>query len=118
MDAVQFIKGQKRMCKNYAMQNCHGCPLNGVTGCNYSQFMNDKEENIVSIVEKWIKEHPAKTLLQDLLEKYPDVKLKSYVPGGTSNPCFCARALGYKIPECDGSKNCAECWDSPLEETK
>lgn len=120
MNAVKFIKERNRMCENYFLGGCVGCPLNGISGCNHVQFMKGKEEDIVSIVKKWCEEHPAKTSLQDFLEKYPNAILTN------GRPDFCPLLLGYpKFKFCKSCKNsdslslffCSydECWNSPME---
>lgn len=110
MDAIKFIKDRNRICKTYFTQGCRRCPFEGITGCNHLQFMIGKEEDIVSIVEQWVEEHPPKSILQDLLEKYPKTMLMS----GT--PHFCPSNLGYDVSECDQNLDvsCEECWNRPL----
>lgn len=67
-------------------------------------------------VEKWSAEHPQKTRLDDLKEKYPDVPLDD------NGRLYCTPwHLGY----CKGVDSCLncnnfgaplkECWDMPLE---
>lgn len=110
MDAVQFIKERNRICRKYFPDGCIGCPLKDISGCNHLEFMRNKEEDIVSVVEQWSKEHPQKTILQDLLEKYPEVILED---DGT--PDFCPMSLGYAAPGCERSSSCEACWNTPLE---
>lgn len=111
MDAVQFIKERNRMCEKYFTQGCRGCPLENIMSCNYLYLMKNKEKDIVSVVKNWSEEHPAKTVLQDLLEKYPKTILMD------TTPSFCPSALGYNVVECDPNSdtNCEECWNSLME---
>lgn len=114
MDAVKFIKERNRICKKYFPQGCAGCPLRYISGCNHLEFMRNKEEDIVSIVEKWSKEHPVETVLQDFLKKYPCAILTN------GRPDFCPLVLGYpKSNFCEDCKNSisfsSSCWNSPME---
>lgn len=110
MDAITFIKEYNRMCK--AKKFCDKCELCGrcfLTDINPTDIT---AEETIAIVEKWSKEHPRKTFLSDLLEKYPSVHLKE----GDGVPVFCPRILGYKQELDCGSISCAECWNQYLEE--
>ena len=63
MDAVEYIKADKRLCHSY--ESCIGCPLaNGLCDPN-----NDPEEH-VAIVEAWAKEHPLITNAQKFAEVF------------------------------------------------
>lgn len=61
MEAVEFIKQRNRLCR--AHRGCNDCPL--FEDCCYPdtadlpQILRGKEEELVNIVEKWAKEHPA-----------------------------------------------------------
>ena len=110
MDTITFIKEFSRMCKENEF--CFKCEL-----CNRCFLVDANSTNItaeetLAIVEKWSKEHPRKTFLSDLLEKYPNIDLK--VGGGV--PCFCPEILGYKQKLTCGSISCKECWNQNLEE--
>lgn len=56
---------------------------------------------------------PEKTMLQELLEKYPNTKLDS---NGT--PKFCPSKLGYSDKTCCEMdiEECVDCWNRPVEE--
>lgn len=110
MDAITFIKEYNRMCKeNEFCDKCELCGRYCLADANLSDI--DAEETL-AIVEKWSKEHPRKTFLSDLLEKYPSVDLK--LGGGV--PDFCPKILGYKQKLNCGSISCVECWNQNLEE--
>lgn len=121
MDAVKFLKEKKRMCISSGDDSCHGCPIyaeRGILTC--TQFQNIFPGQIVEIVEKWSKEHPRKTFLQDFLEKYP----KAPIEDGAF-PAACPFQLGYET-ESEKDKNgycestardsCRRCWNRPIEE--
>lgn len=106
MDAVKFLGEFNRMCKTY--QGCAGCRAIGI--CNYMGMESDAQrQELVGIVERWSKEHPQKTRLDDFKEKYPNAS-----PDAHGFPDFCCAKLGY-VRNC-GKTTCEECWNMPLEE--
>ena len=120
MDAVRYLKERMRMCHSFGNTSCGGCPIyaeRGILTC--TQFQNIFPGQIVEIVEKWSKEHPRKTFLQDFLEKYP----KALIEDGAF-PAACPFQLGYET-ESEKDKNgycestardsCRRCWNRPLE---
>ena len=119
MDALKYFQEKARMTKADEKGNCTiscvHCPLfshnhdevsDSICGC----FELACPEKAIAIVQKWAEEHPVKTLLQDLLEHYPNGKL-----GLKGIPAFCPSLLGYSIEQC-GEINCIECWGRPMEE--
>lgn len=122
MDAVKFLLEYDRMCSTCIEHDCDGCYLNGEINCSISVLLDCKDKGQVSkfvdCVELWSKDHPKKTILNDLLEKYPNIRLdkKKHLP------TFCPSLLGYedafsndnKNNLCDGS-DCEKCWNAELE---
>lgn len=73
MDAVEFIRERKRMCKSY--KGCKGCPLER-GNCGLSTNTSDEEyERIIAAVEQWSKEHPRKTRQSVFLEQWPEAEI-------------------------------------------
>lgn len=120
MDAFKFCKEFGRMCKVYCEPptNCDGCPMNGwntppAVQCTdmYGLTTSQIQERI-GIVEKWSKEHPAKTMAMDFFEKFPNAPKKE---DGT--PIMCPSACGYEeVSDCNIVQKCVECWNRPLED--
>ena len=116
MDIIKFVKERNRMCRFYKENCLNGCPAGTVVCKNLNKIEDDNFE-IVNIVEKWSKEHPRRTFLQDFLEKYPKAPLESdkipkvcpYQCGYTSE----TRCEKYSFMKYD---NCVECWNRPMEE--
>lgn len=120
MDAVKFLLEYDRMCSTCIEHNCDGCYLNGENNCSISVLLDCKDKGQISkfvgCIERWSKDHPKKTILDDLLEKYPDVCLYNGLPQ------ICPSLLGYKNKFsnnninnlCDGS-DCKKCWNAELE---
>ena len=73
MDAIKFIKEANKMCNSHDF--CNGCPAFDSSGpCKILHSNNYSAEEKLSIVEKWSKEHPAKTRQSVFLEQYPNAK--------------------------------------------
>lgn len=121
MDVVKFLKEKDRMTKKCSIR-CTDCPLSiekNTTGLWCGSLQRENPEIAISIVEKWLKEHPRKTILQDFLEKYPKAELIH-----NKFPEICPYSLGYaENSQCFldreeqfCSEECEECWNRPLEE--
>jgi hypothetical protein len=80
MDAVEYIKGAKRICKSRGVCKSVSskCPLldeNGhctATADICAADIIEKTENAVQIVEQWAKEHPVKTRQSEFLRMFPN----------------------------------------------
>lgn len=70
MNALKFVKERNRMCKSFG-GSCDGCPANKNTCCDAFEW----QEELITIVDEWSKEHPHKTRQDLFLEQYPDVSL-------------------------------------------
>lgn len=71
MDAVKFLKERKRMCRT--CKTCKNCELNTKHCC--SEATEAQMIEAIEIVEKWSKEHPAKTRMSEFLKQYPNANL-------------------------------------------
>lgn len=109
---INFLRERRRMCDSYG-QECKDCVLRRVNRFptyTCSDYMYTHPDTVVEIVQKWSDEHPAKTRLDDLLEKYPNADI---VDG---KPLFYPVRLGY----CKGCDSCnirglaKECWNEPV----
>lgn len=117
MEFKEVIKIIERMCKHYT-NGCSHCPIyhskSRDMSCN--TFMVHYHEKAEKILTKWADEHPAKTILMDFLEKYPNAKLDE--DGTPEGPC--PYHLGYDDDDdCiyeDTYTCCKKCWNRPLEE--
>lgn len=106
MEFKEFYQKYRRMCESY--KNCKGCPRD-YKGClNFCVELDDLNE-LENDIEKWSKEHPQRTRLQDLLEKFPKVEIDK-----EGLPFFCCARLGY-VCTCAKS-TCKDCWNMPVEE--
>ena len=111
MDALKFLEEFDRMCNSYEDRYCKGCPRAGEPFCDVTGLDKEERKKLISDVEQWSKEHPQKTRLEDLIEKYPSAKLNR-----SGYPTFCCQALGY-CDEClYGGNGCKDCWNMPVEE--
>lgn len=127
MDAVRFLKEFYRMCGKY--QDCTGCPVKSIRAekqLSCYGFQHRFPIQVVNAVEKWSKEHPQKTRLDDFKEKFPN-----FIQNEIGYPQMLPKSLGYcgaqDCLECDyfieqvrdikNSPDC-RCWDLPLEDEK
>ena len=75
MDAVEFFKTVKRLCKN---QGCDGCPVCKNNTCMVmlmARIYGASDESIeetISKVEQWAKDHPVKTRQSEFLKMFPN----------------------------------------------
>lgn len=114
MDAKEFLNEFKRMCDFYGKEECCGCPFNkeGLMICESLTLYDPKY--ILDTVEKWSKEHPKKTYLSVLLEKFPKTVLNEF-----GIPSFCPSYLGFKEfqdARCGEYERCENCWNKEYKE--
>ena len=79
MDALEFFKERRRICKLYSdsYNGCCECPL-AESRCVISDTASDEDlKRIVTAVEQWSKEHPRKTRQSVFLEQYPCAQIDS-----------------------------------------
>ena len=104
MDAVEYLKALGRLCNNYLCGD--NCPL--IDSCDDES--DDGYVRKVQIVEKWAKEHLAKTRQSEFLKQWPDAEV-----GDDGYPSVAPCQLYKDIEEKDENgvccKNCgcAEC---------
>ena len=115
MDAVEYIKEAKRICKSRSVcKSVSGkCPLldeNGhctATADICAADIIEKTEKAVQIVGQWAKEHPVKTRQSELLKMFP----KAAICDDVISMCpqfYCANFLGTNFQGYDPT-NCANC---------
>lgn len=82
MSAFEFLKERARMCQNVSCKECGAyikekgwCKVSSIVLDNYARNKEyDALKKAVEIVEKWSKEHPARTRQDMLLETFPEAK--------------------------------------------
>lgn len=122
MDAVKFLKELERMCDSFGEGYCGGCEIYklrekavGRYTPSCDNIVKKLPEECVTIVEKWYAEHPAKTRLMDLLEKFPKFSM-----GANNSPMVLPRLFGYcgrgRCQGCEHQNEEESCWNLPLEE--
>jgi hypothetical protein len=105
-----FVHEAVRLCETY--KDCDKCPMTRRKKCPMMLLDYDDPDvqSVVDALQAWSDEHPAKTRLEDLLEKYPNADI---VDG---KPLFYPVRLGY----CKGCDRCnirglaKECWHEPV----
>lgn len=112
MDALKFLREVQRMHNYYTSiyHDCLKCPMADMP-CRIpvTDWGGSVLNTCVERVEQWSKEHPQRTRLQDLLEKFPKAEIDK-----EGLPSFCCAKLGY-VCNCLKS-TCKDCWNMPVEE--
>lgn len=105
MEFKELAEERKRMCK--AINGCEYCPVYEQRGARWCEkWMLNNPEEAEKIINKWAEEHPRRTYLSQLLERYPDAPIEEE---GTPS-IICPRHLGLKdIDNCE--KGCVACWN-------
>ena len=103
MDAVEFLKQFNRMCKTYNDDGCTECPAYRY---RCGEEFDEQEEDGVSIVEQWAKEHPVKTRQSEFLKMFPNASV-----GYNGSLVICPSQADTKaVSECIRSeRNCDKC---------
>lgn len=135
MEFKELFKEYNRMCLSYP--SCIGCPIaeeinnRGLqTNCGNIDFLT--EVNGESIIEKWVKEHPAKTYesdfkdkINDLLKIFPNHRVKKFVEDANINiyDPFCVADFYFdgdtKKAKCEcfsSFDSCKDCWKRGINE--
>lgn len=81
MDALEFLKYAKKMCKQYGVENqkhdfCQGCPALTEDKICIANFQFDLciPDKAVEAVEKYAKEYPIETNQDRFLKVFPEVE--------------------------------------------
>lgn len=104
MDAVEYIKVLRRLCKMQKI--CNKCPLHGEHGCICTYRCEDAEK-VVQIVEQWSKDHPVKTRQSEFLKRFPNADLTRLQPcmiEKDKRPMWCGKYADFGANGC-----CDEC---------
>ena len=118
MKAIDYLKEKARMTNN--CDTCDECPLDiekNEKNLTCVKLEGNDPVKAVEIVEKWAKEHPPKTYLSVLLEKFPYTKM---IYDGL--PKYCPRDL-FNIDRVCPKKlckdwTCKDCWNRECEEVE
>lgn len=119
MDAVEYIKALRRLCKMQKI--CNGCPLrlNGdcIAGlCD--DGLCDGAEKAAQIVEQWAKDHPVKTRQSEFLKMFPNADLTHLLPCHVEKdkrPMRCAK-YGYLSITCRCDRCRDDYWNEEVSE--
>lgn len=110
MDAVEFFKTVKRLCKN---QGCDGCPVCKNDTCMVmlmARIYGASDESIeetISKVEQWAKDHPVKTRQSEFLKMFQNARIDD-----SGVLIFCPKdflPVGARSTYCEEYKDCKEC---------
>ncbi len=114
---VNFLSEWQRMYRYYE-GHCtfQGCPMSIICGdisVYCEKILGNSANQIIEIVQQWSDEHPQKTRLDDLNEKYPNYRFYENDKCPDIRPSvfgYCGNCL-----YCRNSKQTLQyCWDEPL----
>lgn len=97
------IKNLKRMCKFYKSK-CSDCPLWGK--CCAHEIPDNADE----IVNDWVREHPARTYVQDFFSKFPNAEHRQEI----NIPKPCLREIYGKFSSVCNGMGCYACWNQEM----
>nr|DAI49534.1 MAG TPA: hypothetical protein [Caudoviricetes sp.] len=107
MDAVEFLKTKRRMCRAYLKGSCLGCKLHSVKKVCGSWFLENPEE-AVAFVEQWGKDHPIKTRQSVFLKQYPEAEINDY---GVLRICPCLISISHRTARGGCAHTDSDCID-------
>lgn len=73
MDAVEYIKTLRRLCKS--KDRCSRCKLLNKESDACIADIGEYAEKAVQIVEQWAKDHPVKTRKSEFLKVFPNAEM-------------------------------------------
>lgn len=115
MDALEFLRERKRMCKSF--NKCYdGCPAwGGSCKLEIGTALECEADKQVEIVKEWAAAHTRKTRQSVFLEQWPNAVTNNGVLNLT--PCNIDQSL-YDIQGCNGA-DCSKCrrefWSQEVE---
>lgn len=103
MDAVEYIKTLRRLCKS--QERCSGCVLYDKEDECCILNISEYTKKSVQIVEQWAKEHPIKTRQSEFLRMFPNAQIHDDVIW------MCPKCIGcdYKPEENCNEIYCCDC---------
>lgn len=109
---VGFTREASRLCDTY--RDCDKCPMTRRKKCPMMLLDYDDPDvqSVVDALQAWSDEHPVKTRLDDLLEKYP----KAWMEANSSV------VAPWKLGYCRNCSKCSlngrllpDCWGEPVD---
>lgn len=116
MEALEFLKERKRMCRSFG-GSCRGCPCEK-DRCGITTYASDDDyKRIVATVEEWSAAHPRKTRQSVFLEQFPNAPIYTNTHNVALDPCLVDTALRGHCPTGRGCDICRrEFWLAEVEE--
>lgn len=102
MDAVEYIREKKRMCK--MCRRCYGCNLK-TAELNCVTYEAENPEKAVEIVEKWSVENSVHTYFDEFKKRFPKNTYKSF-----DEIRCCVNDIFGTNYICDYDSTCEKCW--------
>lgn len=115
MDAVEYEKGRRRMCRTNILKkgSCEGCDAYSVLRhrCDFvppppGRKADDEKviKKNIATVEQWVKDNPFKTRQSEFLKQFPNAVVDEDDGILGINPCAIDESIG-----CTDGKGCDGC---------
>lgn len=111
MDAVEYEKGRRRMCRTNILKkgSCEGCDAYSVLmhRCDFVPPPADDEKVIkknIATVEQWVKDNQIKTRQSEFLKMFPNAPIDEDDGILCIRPCNVDESIG-----CTNEKGCDGC---------
>ena len=117
MRTAKYMQERKRMCKKQRKSGCiHYSFHNRIENCIVKDIEDADINRAIRIVQDWSNANPPRTIMTELLKKYPNTSIKDGVPD------FCPSVLGLTL-YCNGnyqstSQACIDCWSKPVKKSE
>jgi len=112
MEFVKAMETRERMCDKWQNRCCIGCnlhPRNNGVNLTCNDFVLEHPAEAEKILEQWDKENPARTILDEFKENYPNAELDN-----DETPFLCPSSIGY-VDSCN-DMDCVKCWSQPAKD--
>lgn len=117
MRTAKYMQERKRMCEEQRKSDCIYCSFhNRIENCIVKDIEDADINRAIRIVQGWSNASPPRTIMTELLKKYPNASIKDGVPD------FCPSVLGLTL-YCNGnyqstSQACIDCWNKLVKESE
>lgn len=124
MEFQKFCKERDRMCEYYTRKHQSSyCPIRQRIDycCECGNYCLDNPLNAESLISEWITKHPAPTLFDVVMEKFPSVPFNAK---GVPNICPQHLCASWSYPKNGGcildaaGPDCVACWNRPISDIK
>ena len=108
IDTEKIVKDYERFCEG--QYDCEKCPLSAITWkCHSVRNINE----VYPIIESWIADHPVKTYIMDMEEKFSELKVNHSF---YNEHCVAEFYGDNTTPKSCSDFGCENCWNREIKE--